>query len=288
MYLSVSAIFALVIPSVLEVTQSLKLEKRIFDGRHAVIRDYPYIAAFISLNRRSTLPAVYERFGYGSIINDQWIITSAWCLFTFGVNEFLNKKNFAIVGNSLVSEKLVVDESNEDFYEFDSLEIENFTGDFDYNPSGKLALIKVKRPFKWSEKVKPVSLPKPGENLEILNRAFVAAPENYQYDHKYVYQTLREVQISIFTNKACNFSSKSEEETFYCAFFMDGYPCYVDTGAGLIIDRNGHQVLHGIISLSTEDECRTELNKIKVTKVAPHLDWIKKTISSNDTLKMNM
>lgn len=265
-------IFFLTIYFVVEqVKCNLFIDERIFRGWFVSIKEHPY---HVRLMKSKYIegdiliePGITEiDFCGGSILNERWILTAAHCL---------TLTQYVLVGSDRGFDK---ENLNDNYYSIvktlDHPKYVYLESEYD------LALIKVDRSIRFSEKIKPISLPEPGKKLNIGEIGILTG---FGYDKnlaKDPFRNLKAIDVKIVDHEYCfkHFGIKLTK-SFYCGTSNNGNLCKGDSGSGLITNYNGKKVLHGVAH-GGEFICKVNENSAFIfTSVSHHLDWITSTIS---------
>lgn len=228
---------------------------RIVNGTDARIEDYPFI---ISLRGGSGGHSCG-----GSILNSLWILTAAHCVdYTTPLSQTIQ------VGRSDISRD--VDES---IYQIEDVVIHP-----GYNPADSyiddIALLKLRKPLEFNERVQPVRLPKRFSEIDTTtpNHVVTLIGWGRNASDGPVQTTLQEVDYYFVPNEECNrIHSSHIYPTQICAAEPGGGKgqCSGDSGGPLLYD--GMQV--GIVSWSIKP-CTIAPYPGVLTKVSYYVDFI--------------
>lgn len=238
---------------------------RIVNGTDARIEDYPFI---ISLRGASGGHSCG-----GSILNSLWILTAAHCVdYTTPLAQTIQ------AGRSDISRD--VDDS---IYEIEDVVIHP-----GYNPSDSyiddIALLKLRRPLVFSERVKPIRLPKRFTEIAASESNMVTLVGwGRNASDGPVQTTLQQVDYYFVPNDECNqIHSNHIYPTQICAAEPGGGKgqCSGDSGGPLV--HNGIQV--GIVSWSIKP-CAVAPYPGVLTKVSYYVDFINQHVSEYNTVQ---
>lgn len=247
----------LIVSSLLALAQGGSLGSRIVNGVPVKLGERPFQ---VSLQ-------TFSHFCGGSIISENYVVTAAHCL------EGQRARDVEVIVGTVSlkgailkhpAEKLTIHEK------YDPVRIKN-----------DIALIKVSKPFEFSEFVKPVPLPKPHYKVKTNSSAIVSGWGNLLSSGGNTPDQLRQATIFIADPEYCK---KIMEENYVEVFptnicandpKMRRGQCNGDSGGPLTVDG----VLTGIVSWSIKDPyCASTKYPGVYTRVCEFIDWLEENM----------
>lgn len=246
--------------------------------------DHPQNVLFVAARNQShsnnDLPWQTVLCG-GSIITEQLVLTTARCVVN-SIFLYANKTDVKVivgVNNITILEKYINENNPNHQYDVDLtyIEKEHF---WNINGSNDIALVRVKTPFKFNEKVKSIALPKSKEELKIKQQALAVGLQEETNFFLPSYSALIGIKVEIVDDKYCKerFNIKDSWDLL-CVKSNINNTCLSELGSGLIVNRNGVKTLYGVLSL---DDPICSFNEMKFTSVVKHLDYIEKVIANKE------
>ncbi|XP_075222243.1 trypsin-7-like isoform X1 [Lycorma delicatula] len=235
----------------------------VIGGKRASINDYPYIAA--------VLANAYHR-GSGIILNNKWVLTSTW------VSRKVNASLILIRGGS----NSAIDKGQTSW-------AEKFVThpDYEYPYYYDIALIKLKTPFKFDKKVKPIKIanksPVKGESVVLSGFGYSDGTEEKKGNsNDFIHDGwLRSLNRTVIDYQGCKHyydSYPTFTELNYCTPVTDFKgPCLCESGSPLVRNKE----LVGVLSIvfycpdPSYPSVYTDITQKKLK------DWIEETIKKN-------
>ncbi|XP_049292490.1 trypsin-7-like [Anopheles funestus] len=228
-------------------SRSAEAQVRHIGGRDVPVIQYPFMAAISYAN---------QHVGNGAIINSKWILTSASAVF--------------FVEEALYYVKVGADSFTSQGFWYEVFHIyrhPEFVG-WDYN----IALIHLKGNIKYSQTVKPISLPV--TDPDFINAKLLSYGQN-----EHGTRHLREADYTLTADDRCvNFLTDSSarqmiiDQQGYCLFGTDQGQFYSDAGAPVV----ANEQLYGLFAFA---EHHGGINDGSVaTRVFRFVTWIQQKI----------
>ncbi|XP_068435186.1 tryptase-2-like [Clinocottus analis] len=236
-----------------------EVKSAIIGGTNAQRNDWPWIT---HLNLTDLDEQNHWRCG-GSIIHEQWVLTSASCL-----KKVKKNKSMVVVG-AYQLKKAAVDYIGIENYmihpKFKALSSGGYVND--------IAVVKLEVPIPTSEQVKVVSLPEAKDTPSLKSKCWIAGWGNIQKDKPLPGQeTLQQLKIPLVSNDVCKTKRPELTVGMLCAGGEAGEDaCKGDYGGPLVCNDGDGYVQVGIISYS---DCGGSERPGVYTKVSEHLDFI--------------
>ncbi|KAK2579374.1 hypothetical protein KPH14_003238 [Odynerus spinipes] len=196
----------------------------------------------------------------GALIYESWILTAASCVFNSRESDIkirVSTASLATGGDNLDVSKVVVHD------EFDK-----------YVYFNDIALIKLREPAMFGEKLQPIALPEDADvKIEDDRTSFVTGWHQKIFQKTPVESELSVISVKTVNQKTCATampSYKPVSEKMLCAGNMTRgvETCQGDPGAPLMLD----QMLIGILSYGLG--CETMLHPGVYTRISSYLEWI--------------
>lgn len=271
------------------------------NGRYAFKNEFPFMTAFVKYDEHEKVVVNYGNCG-GALIHPQFIITAASCFpsnstttsihFLFGVNEISKWKEGIVIGaNKIIQHPLYDFEESSLRYDIAIVKLEKPVIDLDsketisssslFNKNIQIAKIFHFTGDEQNYGSRPTSqrdansynIAGWGMTEKKLSLAIGNNDVGYS-DH------LMTASIKIHDLKDCGLNdvSKENESLFICAGDQNGNACNGDTGSPSFMQTKELEVyyqLTGIVSWRFGgDRCHHSI----LGNLAPHYDWIQKTI----------
>lgn len=224
------------------------VQGRIYGGTTSNITEHPYEVAIRMDYRTYNNIVINVHYCAGSIINQDWVLSAAHCF-------LFSKEYFTIRAGSSFTNK------GGSIYTIS--EIVNHSGYNRTTHDNDIALVKVSRPFIFSDRVQPIKLA--DEQPKLGTPALVAGWGDIRLGVKP--SQIHEIHIEILNNTECQGNIND-----ICAGDPEGkyHACHGDSGSPLLID--GKQV--GIVSYSTYPKCKAIKGGELYTNVISYREWI--------------
>lgn len=239
-------------------TEATEVDERLTGGWRAKVKDYPHNVGFSYIT--SSFLASYSLICGASIINSFWVLTAAHCI----------KRYFPIAECAIVfgEDNFVTDRGTHNGTRNITLAVKHENFSKTKHLENDIALLKVGKAFKFSERVKPIALPEKNEKIE----------SHYSISLGFKNKTLRALDFQSINNSLCLIHPV---EKVYCgkAIKQGEHIDEGDSGSGLFTLReNSEKVLIGVLSFLNI----LEPGVAGFTKVSYYLDWIEQTIKNNE------
>ncbi|KAK8378547.1 hypothetical protein O3P69_011208 [Scylla paramamosain] len=258
--------------TVAHVECGYKRESKIVNGEYTEPNEYPWQ---VMLNMRWTDGK--QRTCGGSIINEEWILTAAHC--TFRTNHAQTNLLYPSV-RVLVGAHIFTKPSATGGYWVPASSVHMNPG---YTLSTDIALIKLRKPLTFSDKIAPICLPPSTWSPlsfedEPLTLTGWGRIETGGMSYK-----LKEYDTVGYNFPACNaFYGYNLKETQMCT---DGseekHTCSGDSGGPVMFtESNGRIYQAGVISFGATNTCRDKSPDGQV-RVAAFADWIDEVMAEN-------
>ncbi|KAL2078806.1 hypothetical protein ACEWY4_026491 [Coilia grayii] len=244
----------------LDVCGQAPLNTRIVGGQDAPVGAWPWQA---SLSRSG------NHFCGGALINNQWVLTAAHCLYN---NAALDGLSVRVGVRSLggASEGVVSEVAQVELHP--SYDHSSFHHD--------IALLRLQSPAPFSDRLRPACLAASGSNFAPGTRAWVAGWGSTQHGEPLGSpQTLREVEVPVVSNSACQTAYKGYNititDTMLCAGLLGQGgkdTCQGDSGGVLVSKQGGVWLAMGVVSFGIG--CGEAQYPGVYTRAAPYQSWI--------------
>ncbi|XP_043672060.1 trypsin-3-like isoform X1 [Vespula pensylvanica] len=220
------------------------------EAKKVSIKEYPYHVSV-------------QKFGKhicsGALIYESWILTAASCVF----NSKTSDVKIRVRSESLVSKG-------------DNLDVSNIVihNKFDkYININDIALIRLKMPVMFGQKLQPIGLPENADIIKDNTISFVTGWQRKSFQKTSIEPELSVISVMTVNQKRCASlmpSYKPLSEKMLCAGNMTKgvETCQGDLGAPLTVD----QMLIGILSYGLG--CETMLHPGVYTRISNYLEWI--------------
>ena len=238
---------------------SVPISSRIIGGQSAEIVDFPHQVALLV----GTSSAYYQQFCGGSILSNYWVITAAHCVDDFSAGDVyvLAGTDFLTVGNVSANR---------------TSSIRVHPG---WNPStaeNDVALLQLKDPLRYSERIAPISLP----SFEMTDfTGVVSGWGNMSTSGGSYPQQLQAAYVDFVSDLSCAavYGASFDSGSMLCAgdaeFLYDS--CDGDSGGPLQVVVDGEWALAGIVSWGVG--CASDPYPGVYTRVYGFESWIRST-----------
>ncbi|XP_011494097.1 PREDICTED: trypsin-1-like isoform X1 [Ceratosolen solmsi marchali] len=253
---------------------------RIAGGENAKPGQYPY---YVSLYYKEIFGENVDSFCGGAILNHQWIITAAYCIYSVNNIDDI----FIKVGSINYRKYSVTEQISKITTSFAHPEYSSPAGPYD------IGVMKVEIPFVFNEFVAPINLPKP-ETIPTGSGTVTGLGFLKYIIEPYLPDSLQAVTLPIINNDECQtlieelLGDNANELNLldklrFCSGPTkknQGY-CLNDTGDPFTTKENGKDVLIGIATFGFAADCKTPGVPSIYTRVSAFNDWIQESISTN-------
>jgi len=150
-----------------------------------------------------------------------------------------------------------------------------------------LAILKLKTPIEFTDKIQPIELAKKGDRLKPGTVCNVAGWgfTGWYHGSPISAKALNEMNVTILDDAECFYQHGKyyNSTTSYCEgnTLAAGTVCERDSGGPLVCQKNGRPVQYAVIS-SGNGECSTRKGKgstsVQYTDVAPYQDWVEEQV----------
>ncbi|RMZ99634.1 chymotrypsin-like protease CTRL-1 [Brachionus plicatilis] len=215
----------------------------------------------------------------GSLINSQWVLTAAHCVYNLEQNILPNPPLYKIYLG-------LHDETKEEDFTI-ATEASKIILHPDYDDSkfqteglqNDIALIKLKESIKFNDQILPVCLPE--SNSEFSNKMAWATGWGRLDGNGASSKFLMEVNIPIYNDSYCTkkIAIKYNTKNSICGGGNNKGTCQGDSGGPLVVKDGDKWKLAGITSYAAVG-CK---NETVFAKTSAFIDWIKKTIQENSS-----
>jgi secreted trypsin-like serine protease len=202
-------------------------------------------------------------------------------------------------GKKHMFKNLIITASNHKLNEDDSdkkrVQEKSIDGECHVGYSNKLytndiALIKLEKPLKFTDTVKPIELPKKGDRVTPGTLCTVAGwgAVGFREDGSWIDpKVLQELNVTILTDSECDkrnkFGPKYRSEMMICETATSGigHACIGDSGGALVCRKNNIPVQRGILSFLNEKCIKggKAATAVMHTDVSAYIDWIEEQIA---------
>jgi secreted trypsin-like serine protease len=254
-------LFAIIVPILgIQVRYQAKedgINQRIIGGQEAYAGQFPYMAAIY----KSTSDGTF--FCSGALINNQWILTSAYC-----VDEAV------LFSIDLGALNLKANEPNRQRFATDI-----HVAHPDYNPTtleNDIGLIQLRMPIGFTTYIRPVDLLPSTEVTPNMDGIMTMGWGQINDETAGIVDELRYVNLVPLSNEECRLSFGNQiVDSMVCVGgnYNEGF-CRGDTGAPLIWYKNGRYSTHvGVASFISNNGCETP-EPSGYTRTFSYIDWI--------------
>ncbi|OXU31074.1 hypothetical protein TSAR_014231 [Trichomalopsis sarcophagae] len=250
---------------------------RIAGGHSVELGERPY---YVSLYNKHTLAHYPITHCGGAIINEQWILTAAYC-----VGQYKDVDVLVQAGNIYYKETSDTQQRSGIVASFvhPGYQFGNPTGPHD------IALLKLETPLEFNDYVKPIALPSAGSEPTGYGTVTGLGSLKHMMSVQFP-QVLQTVDLPIITYDACDklldeyLGDMKEEinlldETRFCTGptpTNQGY-CLHDTGDPFVVKDE----IVGVATFGFAADCEKNPTPSIFIRVSAHVDWIQETISKN-------
>ncbi|NP_001373185.1 mannan-binding lectin serine protease 1 isoform 1 precursor [Danio rerio] len=268
-------------------------QKRIVGGRPASPGLFPW-QVLLSVEDVYRVPVV-RWFGSGALLSPLWIVTAAHVLRSHRLDLSVvpvDPEHIQVhLGLTDVRQKhLATNRSVEKIILHPQFDPQNYNND--------IALVKLNQEVALSALVRPVCLPRPGLDSQVLtpntlgivagwgiNAANASASSSgLTSDSSSVSELLQYVKLPVVSQDECEASYASRSVNYnitgnmFCAGFYEGGQdtCLGDSGGAFVTQdgRSGRWVAHGLVSWGGPEECGSQRVYGVYTRVANYLQWL--------------
>ena len=235
------------------------ISSRIIGGSSADIVDFPYQVALLG----GTSSARYQQFCGGSILSNYWVVTAAHCVDDLSARDVyvLAGTDFLSVGNVRANR------------------VRNILVHPGWYPStfeNDVALLRLKDPLRYSERITPINLP----SVEITDfTGVVSGWGNMSTSGSSFPQQLQAASVAFVSDISCAevYGASFDSDSMLCAgdvdFLFDS--CDGDSGGPLQVLIDGEWTLAGIVSWGIG--CAIDPYPGVYTRVYSFESWIRAT-----------
>ncbi|KAL7291011.1 hypothetical protein TKK_0015152 [Trichogramma kaykai] len=236
---------------------------RIVNGTDAKLGEIPFQVSLRDLSSGKS-----RHFCGGSVLNENYVVTAAHCV--YGRQDEEDSKKMRVEVGSIYLDK-----------PYQTHKVQKVIVHKGFNPSKSLkndvALIKVTKPFVFSDRVQPVPLPELHTKILANSKATVSGWGGRGGEIQGLPNTLQKATIRIADQEYCKKVMVQENEEIFPTQICANDPtmrkgqCNGDSGGPLIV--NGK--LTGIVSWSVKDPyCASTIYPGVYTRVPEFVDWI--------------
>ncbi|KAL0274876.1 UNVERIFIED_CONTAM: hypothetical protein PYX00_002903 [Menopon gallinae] len=236
------------------------LVNRIVGGETAS-KYYPWVAAIFLRNKFHC---------GGSVINNKFILTAGHCMTratTGNIRVIIGPKNLA-------EEKQYFDEQLDSSLKIENIIVhENYTTNYIY-ADNDIALIKLRDPIVFTDKIYPVCLPDK-EGQDDPTNANVTVLGWGKTEHNMNSPTLRQAVLNVMPEDECKKVPKIGHHiasSMVCAYGPQKDSCQGDSGGPLLRENNGIMEQIGIVSWGIG--CAYPNRPGIYTRLKSYLDWV--------------
>ncbi|KAF5273623.1 hypothetical protein FQR65_LT04622 [Abscondita terminalis] len=239
--------------------------------------EYPWAASIRGVNHRGEEYSICS----GSLINNRYVLTSAYCLFTSSRITFVRLGEYNLLNKSDCVELAGID--GRDCVESKDVEIEQFIVHPFYNVwsyNNDIALIKLKTDVLFTDYIRPICLPTSNfQTAKISDTLYATSFSPPKVWGSYVLK--KKLAYELVDNKMCQYKhTMSEYQMCVNSIPKKSDPteltCFSDDGAPIMSSRKNQWVLEGITT-ERVSYCAI-IEPVVVTKVKSYLPWIQENM----------
>lgn len=250
---------------------------RVVGGSQAQQGSWPWQIELL-ISRSPDLKSFVHRCG-GTLIDLQWVVTAAHCVFMFPTPEHYK----VVVGQIHRAE--VKEPENRYIYNVTSVRIheEYMTRGYGFD----VALVKLARPVMLEAgKVWPACLPEQGNRVSIGELCYITGWGKKSSNlNSYFSKVLQEAKMPVVDYQTCAAGNailpyaQVDDDTMLCAGYggssvISG--CHGDSGGPFVCQENRRWVLRGAVSWG-DDRCRGGSTFSVFARISSFVDWISAT-----------
>ncbi|XP_002137437.2 proclotting enzyme isoform X2 [Drosophila pseudoobscura] len=246
-----------------------RLSPFIHRGKEFPRGQYPWLSA---IYHKESLSLAFKCGG--SLISASMVITAAHCVYKM-------QEDRVLIGVG----RYDLDDYNEDGAEMHDVRRLLWHPEFSTRvvSDADIALVTMQRPVTFNDIIGPICLWTEKESETVTKSGFIAGWGTDEFGNsKTQYPRVVEAEIASATDCISTWKASAVTERTLCAGNRDGSgPCLGDSGGGLMIRRDTHWVLRGIVSLGergTSGRCQLS-QYVLYCDLSKHLTWINENLS---------
>ncbi|XP_034663155.1 proclotting enzyme [Drosophila subobscura] len=245
-----------------------RLSPFIHRGKEFPRGQYPWLSA---VYHKESLSLAFKCGG--SLISTSMVITAAHCVYKM-------QEDRVLIGLG----RYDLDDYNEDGAEMHNVRRLLWHPEFSTRvvSDADIALVSLQRPVTFNDVIGPICLWTEQESETVTKSGFIAGWGTDEFGNsKTQYPRVVEAEIASATDCISTWKASAVTERTLCAGNRDGSgPCLGDSGGGLMIRRDTHWVLRGIVSLGergTSGRCQLS-QYVLYCDLSKHLTWINENL----------
>ncbi|XP_041447705.1 serine protease gd [Drosophila obscura] len=246
-----------------------RLSPFIHRGKEFPRGQYPWLSA---VYHKESLALAFKCGG--SLISASMVITAAHCVYKM-------QEDRVLIGVG----RYDLDDYNEDGAEMHDVRRLLWHPEFSTRvvSDADIALVTLQRPVTFNDIIGPICLWTERESETVSTSGFIAGWGTDEFGNsKTQYPRVVEAEIASATDCISSWKASAVTERTLCAGNRDGSgPCLGDSGGGLMIRRDTHWVLRGIVSLGergASGQCQLSKQYVLFCDLSKHLTWLSENL----------